>query len=45
MEGKREMAIEAAINCLKEGDSIEKVSRCVGLPLEKVRELAKGIKK
>ena len=45
MEGKREQALEDAVNFLKEGVSIEKVSRCIGLPLEKVRELAEGIKK
>lgn len=40
---KQEQAIENAINCLKDGDSPEKVSRCIGLPLEKVRELQKQL--
>ena len=43
MEGKREQALEDAKNLLKEGDSVEKVARCIGLPLEKVQELAKEI--
>ena len=42
-EGAQEKAIENAINCLNDGDSPEKVSRCIGLPLEKVLELQKGI--
>ena len=41
--GKEDKATEAAINCLMEGDSPEKVSRCIGLPLEKVLELQKQI--
>ena len=45
LNGKKQKAEEDAVNLLKEGDSIEKVSRCIGLPLEKVRELAEGIKK
>ena len=44
-QGAEEKAEESAVNLLKEGDSIEKVSRCIGLPLEKVRELAETIKK
>lgn len=44
LEGAQQKAIENAINCLKEGDTPEKVSRCIGLPLEKVLELQKGIK-
>ena len=36
-------AIEDARNFLKEGDSPEKVARCIGLPLEKVLELQKEI--
>ena len=45
LEGANRKAEEDAMNLLKEGNSIEKVSRCIGLPLEKVRELAEGIKK
>ena len=42
-EGQQQKAIQDAINCLMEGDSPEKVSRCIGLPLEKVLELQKQI--
>ena len=42
-EGARQKAIEAAENFLREGDSPEKVARCIGLPLEKVLELQKSI--
>ena len=41
--GKSEKAIEAAENLLREGDLPEKVARCIGLPLEKVQELAKRV--
>ena len=41
--GLQEKAIETARNCLEEGDSPEKVSRCTGLPLEQVLELQKQI--
>ncbi len=40
-EGVEQKAIEAAKNLLIEGDSPEKISRCIGLPLEKVLELQK----
>ena len=43
-EGVQQKAIEDAINFLKEGDSPEKISRCIGLPLEKVLELQEQIK-
>ena len=43
LEGANKKAEEDAVNLLKEGDSIEKVSRCIGLPLEKVQKLAKEI--
>ena len=42
-DGQQQKAIQDAINCLMEGDSPEKVSRCIGLPLEKVLELQKQI--
>ena len=42
-EGAQQKAIEDAINFLKEGDSPEKVARCIGLPFEKVLELQKSI--
>lgn len=43
-EGREEMAVLTAKNCLKEGDSPEKVSRCTGLSLEKINELAADLK-
>lgn len=42
-EGIQQQAIESAKNLLREGDSPEKVARCIGLPLEKVLELQKEI--
>ena len=42
-EAIQQKAIEDAINFLKEGDAPEKISRCIGLPLEKVLELQKEI--
>ena len=42
-EGAYEKAIEDAENLLREGDSPEKVVRCIGLSLEKVLELQKEI--
>ena len=42
-EGAMQKAIENAINFLKEGDSPEKISRCIGLPLEKVLEIQKEL--
>ena len=42
-QGAQQKAIENAKNCLADGDSPEKVSRCIGLPLEKVLELQKEI--
>lgn len=42
-DGRTEKAIEAALNFLREGDSPEKISRCIGLPLEKIQELQKLI--
>ncbi|MBO4533577.1 MAG: hypothetical protein J5726_07780 [Treponema sp.] len=43
-DGQMQKAIDSAINLLKEGDSPEKISRCIGLPLEKVLELQEQIK-
>lgn len=40
-EAKEEKAVEDARSFLAEGDSPEKVSRCIGLPLEQVLELQK----
>ena len=42
-EGEAKKAIETAENLLKEGDSPEKVARCIGLPIETVLELQKKI--
>ena len=39
-EGRSQAKIETAENMLKEGDSFEKISRCTGLPLETIQELA-----
>jgi predicted transposase/invertase (TIGR01784 family) len=44
LEGIQEKAIEDAKQLLKEGDSPEKISRCIGLPLEQVLELQKSSK-
>ena len=42
-EGIQQKAEEAAENLLKEGIPSETISRCIGLPLEKVLELQKKI--
>ena len=34
-KGVEQKSIEDAKNCLAEGDSPEKVARCIGLPLER----------
>ena len=39
-QGAHDKAVENAKNLLKEGDSVEKVARCIGLPLEDVQKLA-----
>ena len=43
-KGAHDKAVEDAKNLLKEGDSIEKVARCIGLPLEEVQKLADKLK-
>lgn len=43
--GEQKKAIESAMNFLNEGDSPEKVARCIGLPLEEVKSLAAQITK
>ena len=40
-QGVQQKAVETARNLLNEGDSPEKISRCVGLPLEQVLDLQK----
>ena len=44
-KGARENAIRNAKSLLKEGDSPEKVARCIDLPLEEVQKLASEISK
>ena len=39
-QGAHENAIKSARNLLKEGDSVEKGARCIGLSLEEVQKLA-----
>ncbi len=43
-EGRTEAKIEVARNMIIEGDSIEKVMRCLGLSLDTVLHLAEEIK-
>ena len=42
--GEERAKLEDARNLLKENVSEDVISRCTGLPLEKVRELAKELK-
>ena len=44
-EGRDEKAVEASVELLKKGIAPEIIAECVKLPLEKVLELEKGIKK
>jgi len=44
-DGEQQRAIKAATNLLREGDSPEKIARCVGLPLGEVQKLAEGLEK
>ncbi len=39
-EARTEAKLEAAQNMLKENDSVEKVARCLALPLETIEQLA-----
>ena len=41
--GAEEKALESAENLLREGDTPEKVSRCIGLSLEQVRQIAESL--
>ena len=43
--GEKQKADEAAIAFLKEGLSIEMISRCINIPLEHVKELAAQLEK
>ena len=42
-EGASQKAVEDAEMFLREGDSVEKVSRCIGLPLNQIQEIAERI--
>ena len=42
-EGASQKAVEDAEMFLREGDSVEKVSRCIGLPLDQIQEIADRI--
>lgn len=44
-EGARESAVSGAVALILEGDSPEKISRCLGLPLEEVEAIAKDLSK
>ena len=43
IQGAEEKALESAENFLREGDSPEKVARCIGLPLDQVRQIAESL--
>ena len=43
--GAQQKADEDAIALLKEGLSIEMISRCINIPIEHVRELAAQVEK
>jgi len=42
--GEKKKAIETAKAFLREGDSVDKVARCINLPLEEVQKLSEEIK-
>jgi hypothetical protein len=44
-DGANKKAEESAVNLLKKGVSETMIAECIGLPLEKVIELAETIKK
>ena len=43
-EGARESAVSNAKALILDGDSLEKISRCIGLPLEEVEAIARQMK-
>ncbi|MBP5174362.1 MAG: hypothetical protein ILP07_00425 [Treponema sp.] len=43
IQGAEEKALESAENPLREGVSPEKVARCIGLPLDQVRQIAESL--
>ena len=42
-DGVYDKSIEAAENLLKEGLPPEQIARCIGLPIDKVQELADSV--
>ncbi len=42
-DGATQKALEDAENFLREGDSPEKVARCIGLPLEQVMQIKENL--
>ena len=42
-DGATQKALEDAENFLREGDSPEKVARCIGLPLEQVLQIKENL--
>ena len=44
-KGAHEAAVSGAAALILEGDSPEKISRCLGLPLEEVEAIAKDLSK
>lgn len=42
-DGKEAKAVETAENLLREGLPPEMIARCIGLPLERVMQIAEGI--
>ena len=45
VDGAHETAVSGAVALILEGDSPEKISRCLGLPLEEVEAIAKDLSK
>ncbi len=41
--GEEKKALESAENLLREGISLETISRCIGLPLDQVRQIAQSL--
>ena len=42
IQGAEEKALESAENLLREGIPLETISRCIGLPLDQVRQIAES---
>ena len=43
IQGAEEKALESAENLLREGIPLETISRCIGLPLDQVRQIAESL--